>query len=487
MTKLVKLNSGAFLASNSKPSESGDSIERPVMLVYTGKFASMDGDVEIKDKDIEKLAENHNSVFAKLKRLAGAEDVPARHSPPIQLDHSTSARDTVGRLVGEISVGDYEDPDDGKSKKALFGKMRVLGKENVEKVVDGRWTHVSIGADMKNHKLSELSVTPFPAAANASLLKKGDTEMAGYDKEKMAMYNKCKKHLMDKEKLSEEDADKKLAEMPDEDAKKMAAEHDEHEKKMAAESVKEEEKKKAEMTAKREEYTKLSTTFIANQETAKLKAKAGHISVRLGKLRASAKITPAEIKKINTVELAKKTDGEIKSFFDSIEIREPAIPVGQYGSLKAETPAQIQARLKKVEHKNLEQETINNMPMLKKMMETQENKTRLASDAETKMGDPAGVKDSSQPVSTEMSDEEKVHFEQYYATMSQLMGEGKHEEAKEHLKKMFAMKKMASPAEEHMASDAEEHMSGLEEDMKKMHTNFVEIQKLVAPVLGISN
>lgn len=565
--KNISLNSGIFLTSNSKPSADGNSIDKDVMLVYSGKFNSMDGEVEIKDKDIEKLAENHNALFSKLKRMAGVEEVHARHYPPIQLDHSTSARDTVGRLVGDLTVGDYDDSDDGKKKKALFGKMRVLGKENVEKVADGRWTHVSIGADMANHKISELTITPFPAAANAAMLKQGDEaklkqrqgsgtweglqyeiyyeapkgywaeglgeakgqinktyfdthedaetharmeldgyldmssgnkkstklsegEDMGYDKEKMSMYSKCKKHLMDKEQLSEEDADKKLAAMPEDDCKKMAAEHDENEKKMAAEdkekeklAAEETDKKKAEMTAAATAFTKLSSDFRASTEVARLAAKASTLSVKLAKLRAAGKITPAEIKKIKLTEWAKKPDAEIAGFISGVELRENVIHVGQMGSLKAETPAAIAARLKKVTASQLEQETINNMPMMKKMMESKENKARLASGAEDKMSEvPAGNEPPQQ-----LSDEESMHLEKFYETMSQLMGEGKHDEAKEHLKKLYGMKKMASDAEEHMASNAEEHMSSLETEMKKMHTSFEALEKLVAPIISVTS
>src|SRR5271157_5024170 len=107
--------------------------------------------------------EKHNSILKKATRLASGEPHP-RVYPPIQLDHSKSARDTVGRLVGDLTMGEYELAD-GKKVQALKGKVRVLGKENVERVEDGRWAHLSIGADLKKHELSELSITPFPAAS----------------------------------------------------------------------------------------------------------------------------------------------------------------------------------------------------------------------------------------------------------------------------------------------------------------------------------
>lgn len=479
--KLIQLQSGHLLSEGGKISDSGTELEKDVLLVYTGKFSSMDGEVEIKDEDIDKLAENHNKVLSKLKRLADG-GVPAKHSPPIQLDHSTSAKDTVGRLIGEVKAAPYTD-EDGTEKKGLYGKIKFLGRENVEKVNDGRWTHVSIGADLKAHKISELTITPFPAAANASLLSKGDDDMGYKDmKEKMAKYAKAKKHLTEKMKMSEEDAEKKLAEAPEEDVHKMAAEQDEDDKKMAADDVKKDEEKKAEMAAKKEKLAQLSTDFRSAGQTAKLAAKVASMSVRLAKLKAEAKITPAEIKKIDLAKLAAKSEEAIEGFFESMELRETVIPVGQYGTLKAETPAQLATRLKHRETKDLEAETRANMSLLSKPVE---GAARLASEAEVKMGDV--VPQPGEEGQRQMSTEEHVAMEKSYETMKALMDQGMHDEAKEHFKKCMTMKQMASPAEEHMSSEAEEKMSSLSNEMKKMHTAFNEYEKLVAPLVGLSN
>lgn len=162
MPRPIRLLSGAFEAQ-ATDQDTEAQIDRKAMLVYCGKFESMDGPVEIGDEHIEALAKNHNDVLTKLASLAG-KDIPLKHCPPIQLDHSVSARDTVGRLVGPLEVGEYE------GKKALYGNLRVLGRENVEKVKDGRWTHLSIGADLDSGKLTELTITPFPAAPDAAML-----------------------------------------------------------------------------------------------------------------------------------------------------------------------------------------------------------------------------------------------------------------------------------------------------------------------------
>ncbi len=168
---LVRLKeSGSIDPTEKADGDSEISIDRRAMLVYAGTFESMDGEVIVEPEHIKSLVKNHNSVLSKVKRLASG-TVHLKHYPPIQLDHSTSARDTVGRLVGDLSVEDHETPD-GKKVPAVFGMVRFLGKENVERVNDGRWTHLSIGADFEKGTVSELSVTPFPAAKQASLLSK---------------------------------------------------------------------------------------------------------------------------------------------------------------------------------------------------------------------------------------------------------------------------------------------------------------------------
>jgi hypothetical protein len=171
----VKLQSGMFegLTTDSKLEEGQmpARLEKRCLLVYPGVFQSMDGEVEITDEKLQKLASNHNSTLKSLARMAEGAGLPMKACPPIQLDHSTSAKDTVGRLIGDLEVAPHT-LDDGSQVSALFGRALILGKDNVEKVMDGRWTHLSIGADLEEGKLSELTITPFPAAAQASLLSK---------------------------------------------------------------------------------------------------------------------------------------------------------------------------------------------------------------------------------------------------------------------------------------------------------------------------
>lgn len=183
----VKLQSGSFepTAPTNDVQDVPTKLDKPAMLVYSGNFESMDGHVEVKDEHIDRLAANHNAMLATLARML-AGDVPLRDCPPLQLDHSVKAVDTIGRVIGPLRVGEHT-TQEGKTVKALYGTVRVLGKENVEKVIDGRWCNLSIGADLEKGRLQELTVTPFPAAPGATMLSAGQKKSETYNGTKITI------------------------------------------------------------------------------------------------------------------------------------------------------------------------------------------------------------------------------------------------------------------------------------------------------------
>lgn len=468
-------------------------MEKPVKMVYAGKFKSMDGDVEIKDSDIDKMVANHNSLLAKVKRLAKG-DVPLTHQPPIQLDHSTSATHTVGRLIGDVTVGEHED-DDGNKSRAMMGTARILGKENVERVMDGRWSTVSIGADLEHHKITELSITPFPAAAGATMMKKGDEETAinpqlvgsGEDnmklsyketKEKAALYEKCRKHLTDHKKMSEEDADKHLSEADDDKLKHMSAEHDEHLKHLSEEESKkkeEDEKKKAEMSGQKANLVKLSKSFKESGKKVQLAEKQSKIHVRLSNLRAAAKITPAEVKALDIVKMSEGSDEAIEAALSSYEKREPVIDTSLLGTTKALTPSQLAGSLKKMNMEREELQTRLNMPLkradaLKRLAEIDKTEKELSAH-----------EDSAAHLSDEDHDK---HFNAAYDEHQKMSSEGKHNEAKEHLRSYMKSLKGKQLSEGASLSDPTPALSALAAETKKMQADFDALVNLAAPVFG---
>lgn len=164
----------------------------PALIVYEGQFetATVDEEtnehvkVSVNAKKIEALAASHNAHYLKVT-AGGTLPQKAADCPPVQADHEYSVWDTVGRLVGPVMVGDYIPSHGSQGVKALFGTLRFLGQDNCQRAKDGRFAKLSMGGDLEEGRLSEVSVVVFPAAPDASMLANGgDVKMAGvYEKE----------------------------------------------------------------------------------------------------------------------------------------------------------------------------------------------------------------------------------------------------------------------------------------------------------------
>lgn len=521
---------GAFAAPPENVQEQENFIDRRALLVYAGDFESKEGPVRVTDDQVKHLIENHNSTLAKIKRLAAF--TPLRHYPPVQLDHSDSARDTVGRLVGDLEQGEYE-YEDGRKVPAVYGTLRILGKDNVERVKDGRWTHLSLGADFERGHVSELSVTPFPAAADASLLTtKRDLPIPGHEglepthlaegsackacmdkwmhheKEKgtphdkavaiaiseckdkcktqplehaMHDHEKLKGYLTGHKKMSEKEADEHLSRLSkpehSEELKKLSMDFDD----WAKEEKKEHEKK---MSAARDGITKLTAGFKDSAGKARLQAATGKVITRLSRLRASGKVTPAEIKKMDIAKLAASPDKEIELVLGTYEAREPVIMAGQYGTVKGTDISQLTAKQKQQKMTELEAQTRQNMSLLR------------GKGAETKLHGGAGgehTEDEATPpaVTTEHEHghhDAMKHMEHEHEEIHKMYAAGLHHEAKERLKAYMA-KHLASYSSHMEMSDVsneetEKHLSALAQSVEQMQAQFEEITKLAATIVA---
>lgn len=606
----VRLLSGSFEGEAVNAADNL-SMEKAAMLVYEGKFESMDGDVTVTKEHIALLAKNHNEELVKL----GDNPLP-KDCPPIQLDHSPSAKDTVGRLIGPLVVGEY------KGKAALFGRMKILGAENVEKVKDGRWTHLSLGADLEAGKLNELTITPFPAAQNASMLgkfrlmeknyrdftyyvekakdgtysagmqwdsgsgwydeqanfdseakatsyikkciddewkrngkiyqgdldklstrmelsqwqrtdsgkklwvtavstKTGKAESWGANKREDGQYDvhregkvggqagtemearrilqmiaddngyrltggkvdkeKMKKHLMEKEKLSAEDADKKLASLSQEDSDKLWGDVDaEEKKKLAADSDAEskdaDKKDAAELTAARKkEFIKLTKGFRTDAVKMSLDNRKVHLSAKLDGLRLKAKITPAEIKKVDLDKMAKLSEEAVNAVFESYESRQPVILIGQFGDAKAEPVGDM---LDAAKNKTMIREMASSMRFSRKMLASAFPTSMDGNKEGAKTVDMSGTS-MDKDAQTDMS---RVDVHSHLCHMHRLMSEGKHEEAMAHCAKMMAhFEKSPSIADENPT-----HLSSVAENFKKLENQYETLVKLTTSAMGLT-
>lgn len=467
----MRLNIGHLTSEGDKEPQ-GNTLTRKALLVYEGKFASMDGDVTLAKKDLEAISGQHNTLMERMKRLVGGHP---KGQVPVQLDHSPKASDTIGRVIGPVEMGRFTD-DDGVEKDALFGNVMFIGKDNVEKAQDGRYTHLSVGLD-KNHKLTEVSVTPFPAAPNASLLSRlgtGEEDMSYSSmKEKMGKYAKCKKHLMDEKKMSDQDADKHLEAAKDEDVEKLAAEADEHEKKMKSKMSDDDGKKD------KEELSKLRAELAAvkgDQEKVRLATRKVGIATRLATLQSQGKITPAEYKKIDIVRLASGTEETANEVLKTYEARQPVVDFSQRGTKKAVDPSEIGKEMKRLKSKQVEAEAVSNMPFLKAAKANE--KKRLADGGAmpggptnpSKLSDEGGAMPGGETNPSHMAGYEGLEAD--YETMGRLMDEGQHEEAKKH----FAGMKEKMKA--HLAGDGgAAPMDQVQAHMKELEDSQMSLSK----------
>lgn len=480
---LVRLsNSGAIDLFDYKAGEViPDFIDRRARFVYEGDFESADGPVKVTADHLTKLAQAYNSRWGKLKRLASGE-VPIGANPPIQLDHTRSAQDTVGRLNGELSVDDFTD-DDGKTKKALYGNLRFLGKENVEKVMDGRWHNLSIGADFDTAKLYEMTVTPFPAAENASMMKAKD-DSKPKDKKPMfiLMKKRAEKYFKLTKKMSDEDTEKELKRLEEaedeEELKKLAKEMDDEDEKKDKDKKEKDEK----LAAGRGSITQLSNDFRTTLNGAQLKARTASLYQRLSGLRASGKITPAEIKKLNVKDLAGKPDDTVTSVLKSYEDRQPVIMVGQIGSMRTLTHEEIMAKYKRVEYKGQPITELQARSLMNHGRMSKDDYKKLEAKFAAMNGDETGDDDV---VNIHVDTDPHADYaamESEYGEICSLIDGGNGAAAKEALKKL--MERFKSRGGYGMSEPAMHENSGNE--LAALQTDIVELTKKFDEAIGLA-
>ena len=370
--RLTAANTGQILSQNTPTTQSEcDYLDKNCILLTEGTFNSMDGEVTITPEHLDKIAEVYNGKIEAIK-AQGREPVMADYQPA-QLDHSTSAKDTIGRLVGPLAVADHN------GKKSLFGVIRFLGSEAIEKVSDGRWTHLSVGINsLETCILDEITVTPFPACKDAILFSKGkkmneDENKDKKDEEKNLSAEDATDDKKDEKKLTEDkDEDdkkdeKKMSEDKDEDdkkeEKKLTEDKDEDdnkkEKKLAEKEDTEHEKGETDSEEIQEHKKKLSsaiTSMKAKQENLRLAIKKANINSQFARLRREAKISPAEMKKLDVVRLAKSSDETIAAVLESFEIRQPAVHTGIYASVNAVNLTAVAKELESAKLSALEKE-----------------------------------------------------------------------------------------------------------------------------------
>jgi len=129
-------------------------IDKVAEIFYVGKHKGR----EYTPADMRKLVDSFQKPTGELTGW----------TVPFQVDHSDSAWDTGGHLR-EVWTEDND--------TRVFGKIRFVGQEPVERAKDGRWSRLSSGLYLNPLKFREVSGTPFPHLTRARTFNEGDDDM----------------------------------------------------------------------------------------------------------------------------------------------------------------------------------------------------------------------------------------------------------------------------------------------------------------------
>ena len=311
------------------------------------------------------------------------------------------------------------------------------------------------------------------------------------------------RHLAEKEALSAAHGDElkthKLEEVKGKHEQQLAAlaeKHAEELKKLGVEppkegqlsdDVKEEEKKlaaakivndaklaaadasTAKLTAAKPKLIELSKKISVGMKTSRLAAREQMMTAKIARLRASAKITPAEQKKINLTELAGKPDAEVDAFFKGYEIRENVIDTRFHGTTKALSLGALSKMTKEKRGVRLEAEARHDLGM---PMNDEQKK-----EMESAMAGPSVA-----PVMP--GNEEKEHDEMMSALSSMLASYDQRDAVLAHVKKMMGLSHLGEMPPE-QAEKAEKQMSALVNDFNRLQTEVQEFITLIGDATGI--
>lgn len=208
--KLVSMKANEFFVVVDKETMvvSEDKLSATVRgeLLHPGTFPASTGEIKVTKERIHNLTNNYNkqltSLVGKMKSAIGIDD---QLQLPIQVDHNLSNEKTVGRLKGTIEVMVNEADSE---KLCMMATLKILGPENIQKVIDGRFRNLSVSFDEETDKLIEVSFVTYGADDEARALSSNVEKINAVALEqahaKIAELEKDKAKLADLEKENAE-------------------------------------------------------------------------------------------------------------------------------------------------------------------------------------------------------------------------------------------------------------------------------------------
>lgn len=159
MSKREKVEASAGLI-NLKAKDGA--LYKKALLCRTGKFDGMFGPITVTVELLKGLCEKYNRDHEKPQN--------ENDYAPILKDHMRSVDLFCGRIMADLSVEPWTDPETEIVEEGLFGTLRVDVKDAQEKVDSGQYAQLSISFDEETLELFEVSFVAVEAARRSIVL-----------------------------------------------------------------------------------------------------------------------------------------------------------------------------------------------------------------------------------------------------------------------------------------------------------------------------
>jgi hypothetical protein len=266
--------------------EKDGSMYKKTLLCRVGSFDGLYGPVDVSRELLESLATNYNRIRSSPQN--------ENDYAPILKDHERKVDFVMGRLLADLEIAPWIDPETNQQTFGMYGTLRIDDEEAKKKVDTGAYAHVSISFDDEKYEIFEVSFVAVEAARRSMVLSKGENKM---NKKVLALAKESKKAL----------------------AQRVKAARDERKKTFVALAQK--------MTTAETEMTSLSAALAKTQ----LGFKAATIKGQFNDLAMQGKIVKAEIDALDFTALAAMDEKSFAIVLKSYESRTPSKDIITYG------------------------------------------------------------------------------------------------------------------------------------------------------------
>lgn len=146
------------------------SLYKKSLICRSGLWEGMYGKVDVTEDLLRRLAFRYNKQREN--------PINQNDYAPILKNHVRDVDGVLGRLMADLTVDPFEDPETGEPGYGLFGTMRIDDPEAQKKVDSGQYSTDSLSFDEETAEIFELSFVAVEAARRSQVLNRGEKPMS---------------------------------------------------------------------------------------------------------------------------------------------------------------------------------------------------------------------------------------------------------------------------------------------------------------------